>query len=343
MLLTIGSMIFAFGLLVFFHEFGHFITAKLVGMKVDEFAIGFGKKLLGFRYGETQYSLRVVPLGGFNKIAGMDSEEEQDERSFNSKPIWARIAVFFAGSGMNFVLPILLFTIVFYSSGIIQVSDTTLIGDILFGKAAQQAGLATGDKVVAINGKQITTWDELVQNIQASGDKHLKITYERNGGTFGTEVLPELEPNSNRWIIGIMPNISKYQPGILEAGSNAVKETKELMAKIIEGFYNILTGKTAAELAGPIGIAQITGKVAQNGLLPLLQLTAVLSINIGVFNLLPLPLLDGGHIVLLFIQALRGGRQFNDRIMRGIQYVGLVMLATLFLYAMYSDVLKLKI
>ncbi len=142
---TVIATIFVFGLLVLVHELGHFITAKLTGMRVSEFAIGFGPKLLWKKSGETEYSVRAIPLGGFNKIDGMDPEEVQDERGFSCKPVWARAVVIAAGSVMNFVLPVLLFAIVFFANGIETVSDKPMIGALIPGKPAIQSGLSVGD------------------------------------------------------------------------------------------------------------------------------------------------------------------------------------------------------
>ena len=138
---TLVATIFVFGLLVLFHELGHFITAKMVGMRVEEFAIGFGPKLFSYQKGETLYSLRIIPLGGFNKIAGMDPDEEKDERAYTAKPIWARMIVILAGSTMNFILPVLIFLGIFLTAGINTPSPEPIFGEVMEGKAAAQAGL----------------------------------------------------------------------------------------------------------------------------------------------------------------------------------------------------------
>ena len=330
------------GLCVFFHEFGHFVTAKLVKMRVDEFAIGFGPKLLKKRYGETVYSLGIIPLGGFNKIAGMDPSEEQDEYSFNAKPIWARMAVIIAGPAMNFFLPILLFVMVYLGSGIDKVSEEALIGSILPNKPAAQAGLMAGDRILAIDGNKIGSWQQFVSVIQTSSGKQLTITYERNGQPLMVTVSPEYDPKAMRGLIGVVPQITNYRPGPGEAVSLAVQQVFTVGVGLLVGIGQMITGQAPADVAGPLGVAQMAGEVAQLGILPLLHFTAFLSINLGLMNLLPVPILDGGHVVTLAVEAIRG-RPLSPKKMQLVQIVGLSLLVMLFLLATFKDITRLKL
>ena len=170
MITTLVATIFVFGLLVFVHELGHFITAKMTGMRVSEFAIGFGPKLLWKRWGETEYSLRIIPLGGYNKIDGMDPEEDLDERSFCRKPVWARAVVIAAGSVMNFILPVILFTVIFLSNGIENVSDKPVIGALIPGKPAMQSGLNPGDKVLE-KIRNCVSWRAAAGSVNSGGPR----------------------------------------------------------------------------------------------------------------------------------------------------------------------------
>ena len=196
MLTTVAATIFVFGMLVLVHELGHFITAKLTGMRVSEFAIGFGPKLLWKKRGETEYSVRMIPLGGFNKIDGMDPEEEQDERSFSSKPVWARALVIAAGSCMNFVLPVLLFTIVFLWNGIETVSDKPVIGALIPNKPAIQSGIAAGDTVLTVNGAPVETWKQVVETIRVSKDSLKLEIRTKDGKTRNVTMIPEIDAKS---------------------------------------------------------------------------------------------------------------------------------------------------
>ncbi|QJW49166.1 RIP metalloprotease RseP [bacterium BFN5] len=341
MLSTLIATIFVFGLLIFFHELGHFLTAKSVGMRVEEFAIGFGPKLVSRKYGETVYSIRIIPLGGFNKISGMDPDEEQDERSFNSKPIWARMLVIVAGSTMNFVLPIILFFFVFIGAGIDTPSNAPIIGNIFPDKPAAQAGLQPGDRIISVNEANINSWRDFVNVVQTNAGNQLMIRYETNGTVKNVSIIPEYDNKADRGIIGVMPKIENYQPGIAEGIGLALKQTYTVAGSMVIGIAQMITGKASAELAGPIGVAQMAGEVAQLGIVPLLQFAAFLSINLGLINLLPVPVLDGGHLVTLAIEGVRG-KSLSRNKMQFIQMVGFALLMILLIITTFKDIARLK-
>ncbi len=340
---TVIATIFVFGLLILFHELGHFITAKSVGMRVDEFAIGFGPKLISKKIGETTYSIRIIPLGGFNKIAGMDPDEQQDERSFSAKPIWARMLVIVAGSVMNFILPILLLFIVFVSAGIDKPSNQPIIGNVFPDKPAAVAGLLPGDRITTVNGAPVESWRQFVTIIQTSANTNLTISFSRAGEANKTATLtPEYDEKGKRGVIGVIPQIDKYQPGILESISLAIKQTVTVAQAMVVGIGEMITGKAAADVAGPIGVAQMAGEVAQLGIIPLLQFAAFLSINLGLINLLPVPVLDGGHVVTLAVEGIRGKPLSNSQ-MQFIQMIGLALLMLLFVVATFKDISRLNL
>ncbi len=331
------ATIFVFGLLVLVHELGHFFTAKFVGMRVDEFALGFGPKVVSYKYGETLYSWRIIPLGGFNKIAGMDPDEEQDERSFYAKSVPARMFVIVAGSAMNFVLPIVLFLVIFLSAGIDTPSAQPIVGTVFADKPAAQAGLMTGDHIIAVNDDEITSWQQFVSIIQVNANNPLSLHYKQDGILKTIIVTPEYDEKGNRGIIGIMPKLEKYHPGAVEAVGLSFKQTYMVASSMVVGIAHMITGKVAAEVAGPIGVAKMTGEVAQLGLMPLLQFTAFLSLNLGIFNLLPVPVLDGGHLVTLAVEGVRG-KPLGKKAMQVIQTVGLGLLLLLFVFATFKDI-----
>lgn len=340
--MTAVATIFVFGLLVFVHELGHFVTAKITGMRVDEFAIGFGPKVVSYKHGETLYSLRIIPLGGFNKIAGMDPDEEQDAGSFSTKSIPARMLVIVAGSTMNFLLPIFLFMTIFLSSGIDTPLNAPIVGNVFADKPAAQAGLSLGDSIISVNDQEITSWREFVNIVQVNAGNKLTLRYQHNGEIKSTVVTPEYDEKANRGIIGVMPQIEKYHPGVLEAFGLSVKQTYIVASSMVVGIAQMITGQVAAEVAGPIGVAQMAGEVAQLGLMPLLQFAALLSINLGLINLLPVPMLDGGHVVTLAVEGLRG-KPLNKKHMQFIQMIGFALLMLLFLLATFKDISRLKI
>lgn len=339
---TVIATIFVFGLLVLVHELGHFVTAKMVGMRVDEFAIGFGPKIFSRRRGETLYSLRIIPLGGFNKIAGMDPDEEQDERSFNAKPILSRMFVIIAGSAMNFVLPVLLFLIVFLSAGIDTASDQPIIGSVLPDKPAAQAGLQPGDRILQVNNVPVESWRQFVGLVQQNTTTKLKVEYVRGTVEREAEIAPEYDPRAKRGVIGVMPEIINVRPDLGESIKLAVQQTVSIAGSMLVGIWQMITGEIEPDVAGPLGVAQMAGQVAQLGIVPLLQFAAFLSINLGLINLLPVPVLDGGHVVTLAVEGVRG-KPLNRNSIQFIQMIGFALLMMLFLLATFKDVTRLKL
>lgn len=343
-MLTLLAAVFVFSLLIFVHELGHFICAKWTGMRVDEFAIGFGPKLIGFKHGETYYSLRIIPLGGYNKIAGMDPDEEADERSFSRKPLWARAVTIFGGSFMNFLLPVFLFTIIYAIGGINQPSADSILGEVFAGRPAEQAGLQTGDRVMAIDGETIRTWQDMVNKIHSSPGKKLFLTIQRQrqGQELTVTVTPELDPNSQRGLIGVAPHMVHFQPTMLQSADYAVKQTIFIVKEMLKGLVSMFSGQAPADVAGPIGVAQMAGQFAQLGIIPLLQFAAFVSLNLGLINLLPLPALDGGHIVLLMIEGVRR-KSVSKTTLYTIQTIGFALILALVIMSTYKDLIRLKI
>ena len=377
---TIVAAIFVFGLLVLVHELGHFMVAKLTGMRVDEFAIGFGPKLWSRKYGETLYAIRAVPLGGFNRIAGMDyeiiermgneAEEKADdggresgwrryipsvnrenvvmvpddegagERAYFRRPIWARMLMVLAGSFMNFILPLFIFFGIFYFSGVATPSPEPVIGAVMAEKPAAMAGLRQGDRILTIDGSEVTKWDDISRSIQGAEGKPFKLTYQRDGEVRSTTLIPEEEPDSKRVIIGITSSADIHQPGILEAAGLAAQKVFFVLMAMVGALIQLMLGSVGAEaLSGPVGIVQMTGEVANQGILPLLNFTAFLSLNLGLINLLPVPALDGGHFVMLVLEGLRG-KPLGPKAMYYIQAAGVTLLVSLMIFTTFNDLMK---
>ena len=341
MLLTIIAAVFVFGLLVLVHEFGHFITAKMTGMRVDEFAIGFGPKLISTKRGETIYSIRAVPLGGFNDIAGMDPlNNEAGERGYCEKSVLSRMIVILAGSAMNFVLPVILFFGIFFFSGVSTPSNEPVIGSIIEGKAAEQAGLMAGDKIISVDGKNVDSWLAFTESIKGMKEEQmLTIAYERNGQISEIELQPTYDKDSKRFLIGVQSGIDHREVGIFEAIQLAFQRTFEIIAMMLSALVELFYSPSQADLAGPIGIAQMAGKVAETGFVPLLNFAALLSLNLGIINLLPVPALDGGHFVTLALEAVRG-KPLSPKAIIYAQRVGVVLLLLLMLFATKNDIVR---
>ena len=377
---TIVAAIFVFGLLVLVHELGHFMVAKLTGMRVDEFAIGFGPKLWSRKYGETLYAIRAVPLGGFNRIAGMDyeiiermgneAEEKADdggresgwrryipsvnrenvvmvpddegagERAYFRRPIWARMLMVLAGSFMNFILPLFIFFGIFYFSGVATPSPEPVIGAVMAEKPAAMAGLMKGDRILTIDGSEVTKWEDISRQIQGAEGKPFKLTYQRDGEVRSATLIPEEEPDSKRVIIGITSSADIYQPGILEAAGLAFQKVVFVLMAMLGALIQLVQGSVGADaLSGPVGIVQMTGEVANQGILPLLNFTAFLSLHLGLINLLPVPALAGGHFVMLVLEGLRG-KPLGPKAMYYIQAAGVTLLVSLMIFTTFNDLMK---
>ncbi|MBQ7198012.1 MAG: RIP metalloprotease RseP [Selenomonadaceae bacterium] len=341
MLLTLAAAIFVFGLLVLFHELGHFITAKLTGMRVDEFAIGFGPKIFKFRRGETVYSLRAIPLGGFNDIAGMDpSDNQAGERGYCEKPVISRMIVILAGSIMNFILPIIIFFGVYCFEGVAIPSVEPILGAVIENMPAQLAGLQMGDKVLSVNGETVTTWKEFTEKIRLDENKNpVTIQYERNSQVSEVEVTPTVEKSTGRVLIGVQNHVVYEQQGILTSFTMAVGNTKDILTMMLNALIDLFKAPSGASVTGPIGIAQMAGQVATMGFVPLLNFAALLSLNLGIINLLPVPALDGGHFVGLVIEAVRG-KPLSPKALMYTQRVGVALLLILTVVVTAKDVIN---
>ena len=339
-MLTILACIFVFGILVTVHEFGHFITAKLTGMKVEEFSIGFGPKIYQRREGETLYSLRMLPLGGYNKIAGMDPEDPDDlERGFNSKPVASRMLVILAGSLMNFLLPVLIFFGIFLAYGMEVPQNTPVLGQIVEGYPAAQSGLKEGDRVLSINGQPVSQWPDIRTRLADAGTKPVPFEIQRDKEKLTVTVNPVLNPETGRPFIGVVSSLKKVQLTPWQAAVSSVTATKNIIKNMYASLYHMVTGKTKAELSGPVGVAKMAGQVAHKGFDMLLQFTAMLSLNLAIINLLPLPALDGGHFLILLIEAVTG-HKLGKTAMQNIQKVGVAMILAITIFATFKDLTR---
>ncbi|MBQ4403830.1 MAG: RIP metalloprotease RseP [Selenomonadaceae bacterium] len=342
MILTIAAAVFVFGLLVLVHEFGHFITAKMTGMRVDEFAIGFGPKIISRKYGETIYSLRAVPLGGFNDIAGMDPDNNTaGERGFCAKPVLSRMVVILAGATFNFILPIVLFFGIYATLGAGKPATEPVIGDVIQGMSAEKAGLQAGDRILSVDGQVVTTWKDFtdkLRNVEAG--ENILLKYERDEKISEVTVSPKYNEQEKRALVGVQSSIVYESKTLPESFTLAIEHTKEITVYMLDSIATLFKEPEQTEnLAGPIGIVQMSGQVAERGFIPLLNFAALLSINLGIVNLLPVPVLDGGHFVNLFIEAVRG-KPLGAKAVAYTQRVGIALLLMLMLFATKNDLVR---
>lgn len=339
-MLTILACIFVFGVLVTVHEFGHFITAKLTGMKVEEFSIGFGPTIYQQQEGETLYSLRMLPLGGYNKIAGMDPDDPEDpERGFNSKPVTSRMLVILAGSLMNIFLPVLIFFGLFLAFGMDVPENKPVLGQIIEGYPAEQSGLKEGDRILSINGKPVHEWLDIRKNIADSGMQPIPFEIQRDTEKLTITVTPGVNPETGKPFIGVVSSLKNVRLTPVQAAVASVSATKNIIKNMYASLYHMVTGKTKAEFSGPVGVAKMAGEVAHKGFDRLMQFTAMLSLNLAIINLLPLPALDGGHFLILLIEAVTG-HKLGKTAMQNIQKVGVAMILALTIFATFKDLTR---
>ncbi|WP_231037744.1 RIP metalloprotease RseP [Pectinatus frisingensis] len=335
------AVVIVFGVLVLVHELGHFITAKLTGMRVDEFAIGFGPKLCSFKRGETVYSIRSIPLGGFNKIAGMEQDDkEAGDRAYWAKPVWQRMIVIVAGGAMNIFLAYVLIFGILVTSGIQTPVTQAELGSVVSQKPAAQAGLKTGDVIVAINGEKIATWEDFAEKVKNSDGQVLQMDYLRNGEEHSASVIPEYDKTAKQAMVGVMAATRHTPISFPDAVVMAGKQVVYITYAMIAAIGGMVMGTVHADLAGPIGVATIIGQAAELGVQSVLNIMILLSINLGIINLLPVPALDGGHFFTLVVEALRG-KPLSPDLMRKSQFVGLALLLMLMFFATAQDFTRL--
>jgi regulator of sigma E protease len=350
-LTNIISAVIVLGILVFAHELGHFLLAKRLGVGVLTFSLGFGRKLISRKFGETEYRVSAVPLGGYVKLIGENPEEEvKDEdrsRSFSAQPIWKRALIVSAGPFFNFFLAAVLFFAV-NLSGIPYFPSK--IGELSPGLPAEKAGLKKGDLVLSIDGVEVAKWDDLSKIIRNSEGKELSMKVKRDGEILEIKVTPLPSKVKNLFgeevqtmMIGITPAeeilVEKVSPfvalgmGFVQTW-NGIKLTVVGIVKLIE---RVIPAKT---IGGPILIAQLAGEQAKRGIVSFILFMAILSVNLGVINLFPIPVLDGGHFLFLGLEAVLR-KPISIKKMEMAQQIGLIFIILLMVFAFYNDLLRI--
>ncbi len=358
----IVPFLFVLTIVVFFHELGHFLVARWCGIKVVAFSIGFGPEILGFndRYG-TRWKIAAVPLGGYVKFFGDDNAasvpdleaaakmtEAERQDSFVYKPLGSRSAVVAAGPIANFVLAIVIFAGIFMVAG--KQTTSARVDAVQPGSAAQSAGFKAGDLVLAINGQTIASFSEMQRIVSISAGAPIEVKVERGGVPVTLKATPELKEIKDNFgnvhrlgVLGISRSmapgdIKTEKVGPLQAVVMGVTETWFVVDRTLAYLGGVIAGREAADqLGGPIRIAQVSGQVATAGFTALLHLTAVLSVSIGLLNLFPIPLLDGGHLLFYGIEAVRG-KPLSERAQELGFRVGLALVVMLMIFATFNDI-----
>jgi regulator of sigma E protease len=357
-LVSLGYFILVLGILVFVHEFGHFLFAKKLGVGVITFSLGFGPKLIGRKIGETQYQISAVPLGGYVKLIGEDRRDEVKEedraRSFSFKPIWKRALIIFAGPFFNMFLTLVIYCFSFGFFGIPQepLPLPPKIGGLSSGLPAEKAGLKTGDVILSIDNTGITTWNDLASVIRKSEGKELSIKVKRNEEIIEFKIRPVIskekiaEGEKPAHVIGIVApyeeTVFRYKRvGPLEAVYEGTLQTWYLTKVMVVVLGKLISGEISTKtIGGPIQIAQEAGKQGRKGVPYLLGLIAILGINLGIINLFPIPILDGGHLLFLVMEAILG-RPISTKKMEIAQQVGLILIILLMIFAFHNDLRRI--
>jgi regulator of sigma E protease len=372
MIITILLFIVILGLLVFVHEAGHFLVAKRSGMKVDEFGFGFPPRIFGFQKVDgrwrlvrghkapenpdsTVYSVNWIPLGGFVKIVGENNEAESDPRSFINKPFFPRLLTLLAGVLMNVALAAVIFSIGYIVGLQVAVDNPASLGpqarfteakvvilDVVPDSPAAQSGLRSNDIVQNINGQSFDSVSQLQQYIRDHRTEQLRFTVQRVNENKEFTVTPQADPPPGRGHTGIaLATVGKLSFPVHIAVVEGVKTTFLQIGAIIKGIYGIFsTGQGLESLGGPVKIAQLTGQVAKLGVMQLLQFTAFLSLNLAILNALPFPALDGGRVLFLIIEKIRGKRN-NQKIEQFANAAGFLLLLLLMAVITFRDITRL--
>lgn len=349
--INIIAVIILLGILIFVHELGHFLAARCLGVGILKFSLGFGPRLVGRKIGETEYMISAVPLGGYVKLLGESEGDkvapEEETRSFLKQPVIKRIGIVAAGPFFNFLFAVFAFSLI-YMIGIPTL--TSVIGGVQQGSVAEKAGLRENDKIIAMSGKEIATWGEIAESITKSDGREIILRISRGTETKEVRIIPQLTKSKN--IFG--EDVDAYKIGVLSSQSTVTRRLRPIPAlwegvqqtwmmteltilsvvKLIEGVISPST------LGGPILIAQMAGAQVKKGILPFIFFMAILSVNLGVLNLLPVPVLDGGHL-FFYVLELITRREISIRWREWAQQIGFVLLILLMLFVFYNDIMRI--
>jgi regulator of sigma E protease len=351
--ITLISFIILLGVLIFVHEFGHFLAARIAGVSVLKFSLGFGPQIFGKKIGETEYVLSWIPLGGFVKLLGESGNEElspeEEKRSFCKQSVWKRIMIVLAGPSFNFLLAIVIFTFVLIYG---LPSLTSEIGEVYKDSAAFEAGMLNGDKIISMNKQKIAFWEDIREIIADAKENKIEVVVERGKEEKRFLIQPRLSKSKNifgeevpAYLIGISPSgkttIERRNPwdAIISSIYKTWEISKLTVLSVVKLFEGVISPKT---LGGPIFIAQVAGAQVKEGIIPFVLFMAILSINLGVINLFPIPILDGGHIFFYLIEVITR-REVSVKVRELSQQIGFVIILMLMLFVVFIDIERLNI
>ncbi len=351
MSVNIFALVIVLGVLIFFHELGHFLVARLLGVGVETFSLGFGPKMIGKKIGITDYRISAIPLGGYVKMVGEQPDADLDPAdiplSFTHKNVFKRILIVAAGPFFNLLLALIIFYGIFQISGMLILKPS--IGEINEGTPAYRTGLKKGDLVVSIDGVKISTWEDMAKMITTSKGKTLSISVIRSNSMRVVDVTPEPKIFKNifnedieRYVIGVTASGDFFTKdlNVFQALSQSFIQTYQITALTIKGVVKLFQGTVSPKtLGGPIMIAQMAGQEARAGAVNFIFFIALISINLAILNFLPIPVLDGGHLLFFFVEAVTG-RPVSIKIREIAQQAGIFVLILLMIYVFYNDIAR---
>ncbi|MBC8432520.1 MAG: RIP metalloprotease RseP [Desulfobacterales bacterium] len=351
MSVSIFALIVVLGVLIFFHELGHFLVARLFGVGVERFSLGFGPKLVGRTVGITDYRISAIPLGGYVKMVGEEPDAEIDPAdipiSFTHKHVFKRILIVAAGPMFNMLLAVIIFFVIFQISGLLILKP--VIGEVKKETPAHRGGLEKNDQILAIDDLAVESWEDMARIITSSRGKTLTISLRRGESESTVNITPELKTFKNifnedtdRYVIGVTASGEVFSKDLnpLQALSEGVIQTYNIAALTIKSVVKLIQGTLSPKtLGGPIMIAQMAGQQAKQGITSLAFFMALISINLAILNFLPIPVLDGGHLLFFFIEVVTG-RPVSIRVREISQQAGIFVLILLMIYVFYNDITR---
>ena len=351
--ITLLSFVVVLGVLIFFHEFGHFLIARLFGVGVEKFSLGFGPRLIGKKFGRTDYRISAIPLGGYVKMVGEEPDAEVAPAdipiSFTQKHVLKRMCIVAAGPFFNILLAVIIFFSIFLISGLFILKAS--VGEVREGSPALAAGLKPGDEITAIDGKPVSNWNDMTEIIGASNGRTLKISVKRAGTDLVFQITPELIPAKDifgedikRYVIGISSggefNTRKLNP--FQAMAESFRQTYNIIELMVVIIGKLITGSISTDtIGGPIMIAKMAGDEAKTGIENLIFFLALISVNLAIINLLPIPVLDGGHLLFFIIEAVKG-HPVSLKVREVAQQIGLFIILLLVILVFYNDIFRYK-
>lgn len=351
-MLSLITFLIVLSILVLVHELGHFLVAKGSGVRVEKFSFGFGPKLFGIKHGDTEYLISAIPLGGYVKMAGDEPGEAlKNERwEFLSRSVADRFKIIVAGPVTNYILAFMIFAVIFMFG---SPTMTTEVGGLLKGYPAEKGGIRIGDKVVAVDGIKVDYWEDMTEAIHKRHAGPIRISLERSGKSLEITLEPIIRETKDIFgkktsiaLVGISPSqkITSVRYGPVESLVMAGRKLFQLTAMTYHALWAMIIGQLSFKesMTGPIGIFMITGEAAKMGFIYILHIMAILSASLAIFNLLPLPVLDGGHIIFLIIEKIRG-KPLSLKAQEAIANVGITFLIMLTVFIFYNDIMKFGI